>query len=285
MTVREVLEAATELARESGSEATSWDARLLLAHVLGCSPLGVDPHRELEPREAARFERLWGERTGGVPVQHLLGEWDFFGRTFHVDGRALVPRPETEVLAAALLREAPRARILLDAGTGSGILAITFLLERPGSRAVAVDISLEALALARENAVLHAVGGRLRLLGSDWDSALGAVRFDAAVSNPPYLALSEASSLPVTVRDHDPAAALIAGKDALAAIRRLLEDLPARLEADSPFLFEIGLGQADAVEREVRARPFWRLVAIQPDLAGIPRVAVLRRAPRERLPE
>src|SRR5262249_58842895 len=96
---------------------------------------------------STRFFSLWGRRVAGEPVQHLIGEWDFYGRTFRVDRRALVPRPETEVLVAQALNAAPDARRVLDAGTGSGIIAITYLLERPHASAVALDISLDALAL------------------------------------------------------------------------------------------------------------------------------------------
>jgi release factor glutamine methyltransferase len=279
MTAMEILEAAAELARDKGAEATPWDARILLAHAMGgSSPLSLDPRRQVEPGAQARFDALWERRLEGIPVQHLLGEWDFFGRSFTVDRRALVPRPETEVLAAAALREAPAARRVLDLGTGSGVLAITYLLERPESRAIALDASLEALTLARVNAARHGVLGRLGLAASDWLAALGTRPFDLALSNPPYLAFSESASLPRTVREHDPAKALFAGEDALAAIRHLLNELPRLLEPGAFFLFEIGYGQSEAVEDEVRARHRWRFQRIEPDLDGIPRVAIARRS-------
>jgi release factor glutamine methyltransferase len=155
---------------------------------------------------------------------------------------------------------------------------VTWLVERPDSRAVALDVSLEALALARANAVRHAVIARLDLFAGDWTSALPTgPLFDVAVSNPPYLALSEAADLSTTVRDHDPAAALFAGEDGLDAIRRLLDEVPAHLESGAPFLFEIGAGQAEGIAREVARRDAWRLDRIVPDLAAIERVAVLRR--------
>ena len=163
----------------------------------------------------ARFTGLWDKRLAGVPVQHLIGEWDFYGRPFRVDGRALVPRPETEILLEQALKEAPDARRVLDAGTGSGIIAITYLLEQPQARAVALDISLDALALARENAARHGVLDRLALVASDWLSALAAAPFDVILSNPPYLAVGESPHLPPTVRDHDPRRALFAGDDGL----------------------------------------------------------------------
>jgi release factor glutamine methyltransferase len=277
--VKDVLDAAVRLVRREISEATPWDAKLLLAHSAGHDrPLALDPREELPAEAASRFEALWEKRLAGAPVQHLVGEWDFFGRPFSVDARALVPRPETELLVEAALAEAPVAHRVLDLGTGSGILAVTWLLERRGSRVVAVDVSTDALALARANGSRHSVLGRLGLVASDWTSALSSHEtFDLAMSNPPYLALSDAAALSATVRDHDPASALFAGEDGLDAIRRLLDEVPAFLASGAPFLFEIGAGQTDAVKREVAARDAWRLERIVPDLAGILRVAVLRR--------
>lgn len=279
MRVHERLSDAAERAQRAGSDATPWDARLLLAHAVGHGkPLAIGPADELSQQAASSFEALWGRRISGVPVQHLLGEWDFCGRPFRVDARALVPRPETELLIETALAEAPGAGRVLDLGTGSGVLAITWLLERPGSRAVAIDCSVGALALARANAARHAVLERLTLVGGDWSAALSReASFDLALSNPPYLALSDAADLSPTVRDHDPAAALFGGEDGLDAIRSLLEVLPRHLAPGAPFLFEIGSGQADSVEREVASRPAWRLVRIDADLAGRPRVTVLRR--------
>ena len=279
MTIKELLDSAASKANAAGAEATAWDARLLLAHSLGgLSPLSLDPRQTLEPDVAARFEGMWEKRLGGVPVQHLIGEWDFYGRPFRVDGRALVPRPETEVLLEQALREAPDARRVLDAGTGSGIIAITYLLERPEARAVALDISFDALALARQNAAVHGVLDRLRLVASDWLSALGtaSTRFDLILSNPPYLAIGEAPHLPPTVRDHDPRRALFAGDDGLLAIRQLLATLPAGLEPGGLLVFEIGFGQSEAVRSEILARPVWRFLRIEQDLEGIPRICLAR---------
>lgn len=280
MRVRELLASAQELDRPPAADATEWDSRILLAHCVGLrNPLALDPLQDVAGGAAARFEKLWEERLSGVPVQHLVGEWDFFGRPFRVDSRALVPRPETELLIETALAEAPGAARVLDLGTGSGILAVTWLLERPGSRAVAVDASTEALALARESALRHGVSDRLDIVASDWTSALSdAATFDLAISNPPYLSVSDAARLSPTVRDHDPARALFAGEDGLDAIRRLLDGLPRHLRTGAPLVFEIGAGQTPAIEREVAKRPGWRLDRILPDLAGIPRAVVVSRA-------
>jgi release factor glutamine methyltransferase len=277
-TIRELLEAAARASQSAGGEATAWDARILLAHALGGgSPLGLDLAREVPEPARERFARSWRERLAGTPVQHLVGEWDFYGRPFFVDERALVPRPETEGVVTAGLDAAPASTRILDCGTGSGILAITFALERPEARVTALDVSLAALALARRNARRHEVLARLALVASDWVQALGPSRFDLVVANPPYLAEGEEKSLPTTVRDHDPRVALYAGPEGMEAVRRLLDLLPAFLDPGAPFVFEIGFGQTAAVERDVAARPAWRLLRIVPDLSGIPRIAVVRR--------
>ncbi len=277
MTTGELLKEAADRAVAAGADANLWDARLLLAHAMGgMSPLALNPRQTLDPGVVARFTALWEKRLTGVPVQHLIGEWDFYGRPFQVDGRALVPRPETEVLLEQALKEAPEARRVLDAGTGSGIIAISYLLERPGSRAVALDISLDALALARQNAARHDVLPRLQLVASDWLSALSATPFDVILSNPPYLAIGESPHLPPTVRDHDPRRALFAGADGLAAIRQLLATASAFLAPEGLLVFEIGFGQAEAVRSEILARPVWRFLKIEPDLEGIPRICLAR---------
>jgi release factor glutamine methyltransferase len=277
VTIREALEGAAERAAKAGADATGWDARLLLGHALGGTPpLALDPRQTLDPVVAARFEAFWEKRLMGVPVQHLIGEWDFYGRPFRVDGRALVPRPETEILVEQALRETDGATRILDAGTGSGIIAITYLLERPEAAAVALDISFDALALARQNAARHGVLGRLTLVASDWLSAIAGSRFQAILSNPPYLALGESPNLPPTVRDHDPRRALFAGQDGMAAIRHLLATLPPYLEPGGVLVFEIGFGQGEAVRSEILARPHWRFIRIEPDLEGIPRICIAR---------
>lgn len=235
------------------------------------------------PEDAGRrFAELRPHLLRRAPVQYLLGEWDFFGRTFFVDDRALIPRPETEHLVEEALGRARSSRHLLDIGCGSGVLAITLALECPSARVLGVDASAAALALSRKNARRWEVLGRTQFLASDWLTAVSAQgRFDLAVANPPYVALGDRETLPAGVRDFEPELALFAGDDGLSEIRRLLEMLPAHLRPGSPFLFEFGFGQRDALATELRAHRQWKLERFVDDLAGIPRVAVLTRsAPR-----
>jgi release factor glutamine methyltransferase len=278
MIAKDLLDSAVSLAQKTGSDATAWDARILMAHVLHqTNPLALDPRGDVDAEAIARFGDLWARRLVGVPVQHLVGEWDFYGRPFAVDDRALIPRPETESLVEAARKEAPGARRILELGTGSGILAVTLALELPSARVTALDISVPALALARANAARHGVLGRVDLLGADWLTALSPVAFDLAVSNPPYLAFFEAPTLAPTVRDHEPDRALFGGEDGLTAIRHLLATVPGYLATGAPFLFELGYGQARAVEVEILCRPEWRFAGLIEDLSGIPRVAVAKR--------
>lgn len=231
----------------------------------------------VDDETAARFRKLVARRAAGEPLQYLLGEWDFLGRTFEVDTRALIPRGETEAIVEIVRELTPRARTVLDAGTGSGILAITLLLEIPGARAVALDRSVEALALARRNAYRFGVEERLLLLASDW---LSGVRkepfFDVVVANPPYVPLADAPHLSKTVSEHEPPLALYGGEDGLDPLRVLLATLPPLMKPGAPFIFEIGYGQAKEVSALISGSAF-ELRAIRLDPAGIPRTATAYR--------
>jgi len=273
-TVREILDSASP----AGGP---WhrDARALLAHVLGVAgPLSLSASKAVSDEEQTKFLDLFARRISGEPLQYVLEEWDFFGRRFRVDRRALIPRPETEHLVEEALRCAPDARRIADLGCGSGILAVTLACEIPGSRLVASDASFASLALARENARRLAVAERIRLVAGDWLAPVGdRAHFDLVVANPPYVAENERDQLPRLVRDYEPAAALFAGGDGLSEIRRLVESVPACVTVGGFFLFEFGFGQSPLVEDLLRPSAPWSLERIVADLAGIPRVAVLQR--------
>jgi release factor glutamine methyltransferase len=228
------------------------------------------------PEKTARgFFDLIDRRLEGHPLQYLLGEWEFLGRTFRVDSRALIPRGETERIVEIARELAPLARRIVDAGTGSGILAVSLALERPAARLLALDISLSALALARQNARKFGVETRVDFVGSDWLSAVvSRPVFDLAVANPPYVPLADAPHLDKTVSEHEPAAALYGGDDGLDHLRHLAHVLPERLLPGSYFLFEFGYGQARAVSEIFDAVLAWELRDIRLDPAGIPRTGV-----------
>jgi release factor glutamine methyltransferase len=276
----ELLAEARRVLREP--EHPRFEAEELLAHSTGRPRAFFHSHGDEEAPEgdASAFRALVARRASGEPLQYLLGEWEFLGRTFTVDPRALIPRGETEAIVEVARAAAPDARHVLDAGTGSGILAVTLALERPEARVVALDRSFEALALARENARRHGVLSKVALLASDWTRALvpassPASRFDLAVSNPPYVPLADAPHLDKTVSDHEPPLALYGGDDGLDAVRVLLEELPRFLAPRAPFVFEIGYGQAKAVSDLVESSRF-SLEDVRLDTAGIPRTVTAR---------
>lgn len=271
------------------------EAHLLLGHVLGLSEARLLARdRDSVPPEAEEaFRALLERRLTGEPVAYLVGEREFFGRPFRVDRRVLIPRPETEHLVEAVLAlDLPEDARVLDVGTGSGAIAVTLALERPGWRVVATDLSPGALVLARDNA--RRLGPRtegppgLRLVAADLLAGLRLEAFDLLVSNPPYVALEEAAALSPEVLEFEPHGALFsrAGSGESGApseappgtgIASLLLERSATLPARAPVVLEIGYGQLDAV-RAVAARHGRRVVRVVPDYAGIPRVLVLTRA-------
>jgi release factor glutamine methyltransferase len=247
------------------------DVDLLLRDLLGRSQSWLLAHGE-ERIDPAPLDALMRRRYAGEPLQYIRRQTEFYGLDFYVDERVLIPRPETEVLVeAALARAAAGARVL-DVGTGSGCIPISMERTRPDLRVTAIDLSLDALAVAHLNR--RRLGSGVDLVGSD---LLSSVRgpFDLIVSNPPYIAAEEVEHLELDVRGYEPHLALTPGPTGLEIIERLLEQAQPRLAPGGRILMEIGYGQADAVRQVAAARGF-EMEAIIPDLAAIPRVVVLR---------
>ncbi len=252
------------------------EAALLLGEVLGLeeAQLYARSDEDVPEPAALSYADLIRRRVDHVPMAYLLGRREFYGRSFAVDPRVLVPRPETEHLVEAALECTGAGARVLDLGTGSGCIAITVALERPEASVVATDLSLGALAVAAANCRRHGVDGRVRLVSVDLLSALGRRSFDVVVSNPPYIDTGEWDSLMPEVRDHEPPEALFAG-DGLDFYRRLLA-AGDRFAAGQQLLLEIGKGQLDGVVELAEGGGF-AVEAVVADLAGIPRVVHLRR--------
>ncbi|MCM2287689.1 MAG: peptide chain release factor N(5)-glutamine methyltransferase [Sulfuritalea sp.] len=253
------------------------EARLLLGHVMGrpAAWLIVHDDQVLDEDQLLAFASLAARRAGGEPVAYLVGQREFFGRRFEVASGVLIPRPETELLVDIALRQivgagtaATGAARILDLGTGSGCLAITLALEMPKAQVTALDASAAALDVARKNA--QRLGAQLRLLQSDWYSALAGERFDLIVANPPYIADADPHLAAGDLR-HEPRAALASGSDGLDAIRRILADAAQHLTPNGQLWLEHGYDQAVAV-RELFAAAGFIEIAQVPDLAGILRV-------------
>ena len=262
-----------EARREAGS---------LLAYILERDRSFILAHAEdaIDAEQAQRFLSYLERRAKGEPLQYITGRQEFFGLEFEVTPDVLIPRPETELLIETALKLCSGSAevFLCDVGTGSGCVAITLLHERPQARAVAIDVSPGALAVAQRNAARHCVTERIEFVLSDCFAALDPRQssFDLIISNPPYVEAGALEGLQREVRDFEPHLALAAGADGMAAIRRLLLEAPAFLKTGGHFLFEIGFGQAAAVGQLLDPK-HWKLVEIHADLQGIPRTVVLQK--------
>jgi release factor glutamine methyltransferase len=228
---------------------------------------------------SSAFDALVRRRIEREPVAYLTGEREFYGRTFHISRDVLIPRPETELLVDEALERIPAGEsLVVDVGTGSGCVAITLALEAPEVRVVATDVSGRALDVARRNAERLGATGRVSFVESSLTAELSRTA-DLVVSNPPYVATTDRSTLPRDVRDYEPALALFGGADGLDVIRPLVEASGRALKPGGWVVFEIGAGQADQIERLLADHARWGDVTIAPDLAGIRRVVSARRTP------
>lgn len=258
-------------------------AEVLLAHVLGVSraTLLAHPERRLADAEWEAFVRLVERSARGEPLFYLIGEREFYGMPFKVTPAVLIPRPETEHLVDAALEWA-RSRALrayasltfADIGTGSGCIAVALAVYLPNSRGYAVDLSAEALEVARENASRHGVAHRLTFLQGDLCAPLPEP-VDLLVANLPYVARSEWASLDPAIREYEPILALDGGADGLEVIRRFLAQAPAYLRPMGAVFLEIGAGQGDAVLDLARSAFPRAAIRLLQDAAGLDRVVAI----------
>jgi len=261
--VGEALRLAEQRLAEAGVDTPRVDAELLFAHVLGTSRTGVHERRDDDVPD--EFDALLERRRQREPLAYVLGEWGFRRLVLNTDARALVPRPETEIVVErclALLRDEPEPRVL-DLGTGSGAIALAIADERPDARVTAVDSAADAVALARENAERLDLAIEVR----QGDLEAAAEGWDLVVSNPPYVAADEWESLQPEIRDWEPRNALVG--------EGIHEEI-ARLASTRLLVFEVGDGQADHVA-DALASLGYADITITPDLAEEDRVVEGRR--------
>lgn len=274
--VHELLrEAAARLERAGDMDAQA-DARWLMCGCLGCTAAQLRFSAPPDEAGRARFWAMVERRAAGEPLQYILGDQPFCGRSFKTDARALIPRPETEELclkALELIRGAARPDVL-DVGAGTGVLAITIALERPDARVMGVDISPEALELAGENA--RAMGARVELRLGDMYAPASERAFDLIVSNPPYLSADDMMRLQREVR-REPALALFGGEDGLDAYRALARGARERLKPGGHIALEVGAGQAESV-RALLSADGLEEIHICRDINGVERIVHARRA-------
>ena len=251
------------------------DAFQLVGFVTGRDKTYLIAHPEamLTPEEQAGLSRLTARRASREPLQYVLGRQEFYRLTFEVSPDVLIPRPETEILverAIGFLSNAAASRFC-EIGTGSGCIAVSVLHELRQASAIGCDISAKALDVARRNAERNGVANRLQLINSDVFESLPHEKFDAVLSNPPYVPEVDVPTLQHEVRDHEPTIALTPGGDGLGVIERLIEQSPSYLKPGGLLLFEMGFNQSGKV-RELIDDEVWTDVDLLPDLQGIPRI-------------
>ncbi len=279
-TLREALaSASTRLAQnEHLHDTATRDAELLLLHTLQIPRAQLLAHPELTLTEAQlqAYEAAITRRLAPEPIQYITGTQEFYGLTLQVTPAVLIPRPETELLVEAVLHQLPKHQPLriADIGSGSGAIAIAIAHHLPQATVTALDISPEALAIARRNAETHHVSNRIRFLQSDLLTTVPGETFDAILSNPPYVPNVDHPTLHPQVRDHEPPTALFAGADGLEIYRRLIPAARAALVPNGLLALEFGHGQREALQQFLTA---WHNVIFLNDLQQIPRTALARR--------
>lgn len=264
-------EAASALAGHSDS--SRLDAQVLLAHVLTVTRAGLIARntQPLKPSEQSAFDALIRRRLQGTPVAYLTERREFWSLSLHVSAAVLVPRPETELLVEQVLSLAPQdpPRSLLDLGTGSGAIALAIAAERPAWPITAVDVSGEALDVARRNGREHRIAHIRWQLGA-WFDALPNERFDFIVSNPPYVAAQDPALLELA---SEPLLALTSGASGLEALQTIIAQAPAHLLPGGRLLLEHGHDQASAVRQLLQQQNFDSIRTCL-DFSGKPRVTL-----------
>lgn len=281
-TIRRILVWAADDLKKRGSSSPRLDAELLLCLVLGVDRvrLVIDSERPLDKAELIRYRALHTRRRTGEPVAYLLGKREFYGRSFRVDARVLIPRPETELLVEVGLertRQLALSARVLDLCTGSGCVAISLARERPTTRVLGTDVSPGAVAVAEENATRLGAASNSGFFLSDVFAAVGPrSRFDLITANPPYIPAREIPTLQVDIRGFEPHLALVGGEDGLDLVRRIVADAPAFLAPGGVLAMELASGQASEVAA-LLAHSGYRDVVVAKDYGGHERVVSGRR--------
>lgn len=280
MKVLEVIQRSAEFLGRKGVDSPRLQAELLLAHVLGLPrmQLYLNFERTLTEPELQACRELVRRRGQREPLQQILGSTSFCGLEIMVNRHVLVPRPETELLAELgwqfLSGLAPGPSTALDFGTGSGCIAIALALKCPGASIYGLDISDEALALARRNAERHGIAERIRFLSGDCLSVLSAgSRFNLIISNPPYVPSAEVDQLQPEVRNYEPREALDGGPDGLNFYRRIASEAIAFLSPGGKVMTEFGDGQAEPI-RKIFQDQNWVVERVVEDYTRRPRILI-----------
>lgn len=289
------LRLATQYLAKCGSPSARLDAELLLADVLGTDRMGLYVHfdRPLDRAEVDRYRHFLRRRCQGTPVAYIVGCKEFYETTLTVNPSVLIPRPETELLVDAVLerirgQQSVRAPLIADIGTGSGAIAIALALQLPDARIAAVDVSSDALAVAKQNALAYDVLSRIEFIPGDLLTPLlfppraqrYKGRLDVVVSNPPYIPTDEWERLPVSIKKFEPRLALDGGPDGLSVYRRLVPDAAQALAEGGLLALEIGSDQGNALTSLLQADVCWEQIELLQDYAGHDRIVLARKGER-----
>ncbi len=284
MTIAEAINEGARRLERAGVDEARRTAGVLLGDLLGVdrTRLLTHPEQAISNEDHQSFLRMIERRAAGEPLQHVTGHQEFYKLDFLVTPAVLIPRPETEFLVERVLTVVRdnqlAAPLIIDAGTGSGCIAVTLAVELPAARLIATDISSAALAVARQNAARHNVAERVEFYEGDLLAPLAALGVEGAVdvlaSNPPYVAANEPELMQSEVRDYEPHVALFGGDDGLIFYRRLLAEGFAYVKPGGYLVCEIGYAQFNAITDLVAASR-WRLADVTHDLQGIPRTLTL----------
>ncbi len=275
--VVDVLAASSEYLDQKGVENPGLASKLLLSRLLNCKHLELNFkfNEDLTDKQLEAMRRGVKRVAAGEPVQHVIGETGFRDETIQVDNRALIPRPETEILVETVLKCDPLWKrdkpFIVEVGTGSGCIAISIARERTHAQIVAFDISNDALELARTNVTESGLDSRITLAQADVSDALDPECVDAVVSNPPYIASDEIEQLDVQVKDHEPRVALDGGAGGIEIIENVIYDAAMVLKPGGYIFLEIGAEQGEAVSSLLQDAGF-EGIAVDQDLANRDRV-------------
>jgi release factor glutamine methyltransferase len=280
-TIRELMKSAIEHLQGKGFEEARLNVELLLAHALDLQRIQLYANfdKPLTPEELKQFRTLYERRLTREPVQYIIGTANFMGLHFNVDPRVFIPRPETETLIEQVMLACQRYAAdelihVLEVGTGSGNIAVSIAKYVKHTEITTIDISLEALAVAKQNACLHSVESQIKFSCSDifdlTDELLQS-KYDLLVSNPPYVPKDEWDQLQKEVKDFEPSSALTDGKDGLKFYHHIAGIIPTILKPGGGIVLEVGFGQAETIANILKKAGL-RKLQITNDLQGIPRV-------------
>ncbi|MBL7149369.1 MAG: peptide chain release factor N(5)-glutamine methyltransferase [Candidatus Cloacimonetes bacterium] len=271
--ISEIINWATDLLTSKDIENPKLDSEYIIAHVLGMSRLELNLHQDDDITEdnLVLIQNMISRRQKNEPLQYILGETDFYGLTFKVNEHVLIPRPETELLVEKIIKENPAVEEILEIGTGSGAIAIALAANIKNVKIIAVDISNEALQVARENAVKNKVN--INFCFSDvFENVIG--KYDLIISNPPYISNKEYQYLSSEIREYEPLIALLADDNGLAFYKKILCSAKDYLTENGKIYFEIGCSLSESIKKVAEENGFRNIETVK-DLNDFDRMMVI----------